>query len=86
MKCLYVSDLDDPESIDEVTAEIKNNGTAVLNDDKTNVVYAAHLFPLEAREALVAACTTRQRLKAEYNKSAGLVYQIRNTYSGWDKK
>ena len=86
MKCLYVADLDDPTTIREVDADIHKNGTATLNGDKENVVFVAYLFPLEARQALITICMTRQRLKAEYDKSMGLVYQLRNTHSGWDKK
>jgi hypothetical protein len=86
MKCLHVTDLDDPTTIREVDADLKSNGTAVLNGDKENIVFTAYLFPMEAKQALTTICMTRQRLKAEYDKSMGLVYQLRNQHSGWEKK
>ena len=85
MKCLYVEDFDKPDTIREVEADFRKNDTAVLNGDRENVVYSAYLYPLEARDELVAVCTERQRLKAAYDKSIALVYQLRNKHTGWAK-
>lgn len=82
MKCLYVENYDDPNSVREVDAEFRKDGAAILNGDKNNIVFTAYLLPLEAKEDVLRVCEIRQRLKQEYDDSGRLIYQLRNKYTG----
>ena len=76
-----------PESVIEgiVTKVGKMYGEDVVwvdcNHEAEACLMIAFLFPVEARARLIAILKERQRLKAAYDESAALLYQLRNDYS-----
>ena len=79
---LLVMDFTDPTAIREVEViSIYGDEAKVkIKGDLTTTVFVAFLFPPESRQEIEEVILKRQKLKAEYDQSMELVYQLRNRW------
>lgn len=79
-KMVYIDNFDDPTSLIEVDV-FKNDG--FFWDNHYSV---AHVFPLSAKEEVIAIATERKKLKDVYDDSVKLIFQLRNKVSRGEYK
>ncbi len=84
-KIIYVQDFTNPSSIKEGTVtkirEIKNSLDLCWIDNhhkSEDCIYQHICFPIAAKADVVAAVSERNRLRAAYDDSIKLIYEINN--------